>query len=200
MLLMKELLSTSCSIVRDVSVFQQHSVSSYSSHDIVELLRYSISLMWPANNPDLNRVDYRIWGVMLKRIYTKYQSGTWTSCVSNLLRHGLNARRAAWMMKSISGQKYKKRCQRIEYGHFDSSWNVACLNFSFAAQYNNWLFPKTSNFRENNITSIRRTNSEYHKKVWGGRPIVQYSDGLPWALQKRLNRSRCRLGCGVGWV
>jgi len=22
----------------------------------------------------------------------------------------------------------------------------------------------------------------------------------PWALQKRLNRSRCRLGCGLGWA
>ena len=31
------------------------------------------------------------------------------------------------------------------------------------------------------------------------RPIVKYRDFLAWAMQKRLNRSRCRLGCGLGW-
>jgi len=31
-----------------------------------------------------------------------------------------------------------------------------------------------------------------------GRPIVKYRDFLPWAVQKRLNRSRCRLGYGFG--
>jgi len=30
--------------------------------------------------------------------------------------------------------------------------------------------------------------------------IVKYSDILPWAVQKRLNRSICRLGCGLGWA
>ena len=33
-----------------------------------------------------------------------------------------------------------------------------------------------------------------------GRPIVKYRDALPWALQKRLNRSRCRLGLGLEWA
>ena len=30
------------------------------------------------------------------------------------------------------------------------------------------------------------------------RPVVKYRDTLRWAVQKRLNRSRCRLGCGLG--
>jgi len=30
-------------------------------------------------------------------------------------------------------------------------------------------------------------------------PIVNYRHFLLWAVQKRLNRSRCRLGCWVGW-
>jgi len=31
-------------------------------------------------------------------------------------------------------------------------------------------------------------------------PIVRYRDFLSWAVQKRLNRLICRLGCGLGWV
>ena len=33
-----------------------------------------------------------------------------------------------------------------------------------------------------------------------GRPVVKYTNSLPWALQKRLNRTRCRLGLGFGWA
>jgi len=31
------------------------------------------------------------------------------------------------------------------------------------------------------------------------RPIVNYRDPLPWAVQKLLNRSRCRLALELGW-
>jgi len=33
-----------------------------------------------------------------------------------------------------------------------------------------------------------------------GAPIVKYRDFMPWAVQKRLNRLRCRFGCWVGWT
>ena len=33
-----------------------------------------------------------------------------------------------------------------------------------------------------------------------GRPIVKYRDTLRSSVQKLLNRSRCRLGCGLGWA
>jgi len=33
-----------------------------------------------------------------------------------------------------------------------------------------------------------------------GHPTVKYRDTLRSSVQKRLNRSRCRLGCGRGWV
>ena len=32
-----------------------------------------------------------------------------------------------------------------------------------------------------------------------GRPIVKYRDTLRSSVQKRPNRSRCHLGCGLGW-
>jgi len=31
-----------------------------------------------------------------------------------------------------------------------------------------------------------------------GRPIVRYRDTLRSSVRKRLNRSRCRFGCGMG--
>jgi len=31
-------------------------------------------------------------------------------------------------------------------------------------------------------------------------PIVKYRDFLPWAVQKLLHQSICRLGCGLGWA
>jgi len=33
-----------------------------------------------------------------------------------------------------------------------------------------------------------------------GRPIVKYRETLRSSVQKRLNRSRCRLGCRLGWA
>ena len=38
--------------------------------------------------------------------------------------------------------------------------------------------------------------------IWRGkdRRIVKYRDTLRSSVPKRLNRSRCRLGCGLGWA
>ena len=37
--------------------------------------------------------------------------------------------------------------------------------------------------------------------MWGkGRPVVEYRDTVQSSVQKRLNRLRCRLGCGLGWA
>ena len=33
-----------------------------------------------------------------------------------------------------------------------------------------------------------------------GRPIVKYRDTLRSPVRIRLNRSRCHLGCGLGWA
>ena len=33
-----------------------------------------------------------------------------------------------------------------------------------------------------------------------GHPIVKYRDTLRSSVQKWLNQSRCRLGCGLGWA
>jgi len=33
-----------------------------------------------------------------------------------------------------------------------------------------------------------------------GKPIVKYRNTLQSSVQKWLNRSRCRFGCGIGWA
>jgi len=35
---------------------------------------------------------------------------------------------------------------------------------------------------------------------WIGAPIVKHRHFLPYAVQKRLNRSICRFGCGLEWA
>jgi len=43
---------------------------------------------------------------------------------------------------------------------------------------------------------MERGNFEERK----GRPIVRYRDTVQSPVQKRWNRSRCRLDCGLGWA
>ena len=51
----------------DFFIFQQDSAPAHSARDTIELLRRETPDfigpdVWPANSPDLNQVDYRIWG------------------------------------------------------------------------------------------------------------------------------------------
>ena len=55
-------------------VFQQDSAPAHRARDTVELLRRETPQfispdMWPANSPDVNPVDYRIWCMMQERVY-----------------------------------------------------------------------------------------------------------------------------------
>jgi len=79
------------SIAEDVFVFHQDNAPAHLARDTVELLRcetpqFITPDMWPANSCDLNLVDYCIWDMMQKCVYTKYQSTIWTTCGSGLLR------------------------------------------------------------------------------------------------------------------
>lgn len=55
-------------------VFQQDSAPAHRAYDTVEMLRLNTPAfipptVWPPNSPDLNPVDYRIWGVLQERVY-----------------------------------------------------------------------------------------------------------------------------------
>src|SRR6218665_4221549 len=59
--------------------------TAHRAKDTIALLRCeTLSFigpeLWPANSPDLNPVDYRIWGLIQERVYsTRQQYGTSTS-------------------------------------------------------------------------------------------------------------------------
>ena len=58
----------------DFFIFQQDSAPAHRARDTIELLRRETADfigpdLWPANSPDLNPVDYRIWGLIQERVY-----------------------------------------------------------------------------------------------------------------------------------
>jgi len=74
--------------------------------------------LWPPNNPDLNPVDYKIWGVMQQRVYqTKVQD------VNDLKRRMINV--WADMQQTVIDDaidQWRKRlhaCVRAREGHFE---------------------------------------------------------------------------------
>jgi hypothetical protein len=55
-------------------VFQQDNVLAHRAKETVEFLsretpEFVSPLLWPPNSPDLNPVDYKIWGVLQERVY-----------------------------------------------------------------------------------------------------------------------------------
>jgi len=58
----------------DFFIFQQDSAPAHRARETIELLRRETPDfvgpdLWPANSPDLNPVDYRIWGPIEERSY-----------------------------------------------------------------------------------------------------------------------------------
>jgi len=63
----------------DFFIFQQDSAPAHHAWETIELLRRETPYLirpdlWPANSPDLNPVDYRIWGLIQERVY---QTAIW---------------------------------------------------------------------------------------------------------------------------
>jgi len=71
-------------LAEDVFVFQQDSAPPHCACETVQLLQqqtpgFNSPDLWPPNSPDLNPVDYRIWGLMqerARRACTRLQSQT----------------------------------------------------------------------------------------------------------------------------
>ena len=53
---------------------------------------------------------------------------------------------------------------------------------------------------KNHVLDGRPDHSMGRGNFEGGRGVLLYSDTLRSSVQKRLNRSRCRLGYGLGWA
>ena len=61
-------------VVGDNFVFQQDSAPAHQARDTVELQQRETAdfispELWPPNSPDLNPVDYKIWGFMQQCVY-----------------------------------------------------------------------------------------------------------------------------------
>ena len=58
----------------EITIFQQDSALAHRARDIGDFLcrstpQFITSDLWLPNSPDLNPVDYKIWGVMQDRVY-----------------------------------------------------------------------------------------------------------------------------------
>ena len=57
-------------------MFQQDSAPAHRARDTIQLLQQETPDfigpdLWPPNSPDLNSVDYKIWGVMQQHVYER---------------------------------------------------------------------------------------------------------------------------------
>lgn len=73
-LLMQELLPVIRNISGDFFVFQQDGAPAHRARQTVGLLQQETPAfispdLWPPNSPDLNPVDYKVWGEMQQRVY-----------------------------------------------------------------------------------------------------------------------------------
>ena len=73
-LLAQHLLPAITELSGEFFIFQQDSAPAHRAYDTVDMLRretpaFIAPSVWPPNSPDLNPVDYKIWGVMQDRVY-----------------------------------------------------------------------------------------------------------------------------------
>ena len=73
-LLKQQILPVMHRIAGDTCVFQQNSAPAHRARDTFQLLQqetpeFNAPNLWPPNNPDLNLVDYHVWGLMQERVY-----------------------------------------------------------------------------------------------------------------------------------
>ena len=63
-----------CRRLADFFVFQQDSAPAHRARDTLQLLQrdtpeFIAPDLWPPNSPDLNPLDYKIWGMMQQVVY-----------------------------------------------------------------------------------------------------------------------------------
>ena len=122
-LLSQQLLPAIRALSDEFFIFQQDSAPAHRAHDTIEMLRLNTPAfipptLWPPNSPDLNPVDYKIWGVLQERVYK-----TRIRDVEHL-KERLVEEWASFDQKIIDGSinQWRKRlraCVSADGGHFE---------------------------------------------------------------------------------
>jgi len=73
-LLSQQMIPAIKQVAGDTFVFKQDSTLAHHARDTIQLLQretpdFTGPDLWPPNSPDVNPVDYKIWGVMQQRVY-----------------------------------------------------------------------------------------------------------------------------------
>jgi len=107
------------------SFFQQDNAPAVRAHEKVALLKREVPAfiapnLWPPNSPDLNPVDYKVWGTMQDRDYrTKVRD------VDDLKQRLIDVRdslKQSVIDDTISQWRSQLRaCVRAKGGHFEQS-------------------------------------------------------------------------------
>jgi len=132
-LLKQEMLSDIRAISGDFFIFQQDNAPAHRARETVALLRREVPAfiapnLWPPNSPDLNPVDYKVWGTMQDRDYrAKVRDvddlkqrliDVWDSLQQGVIDDAINQ----WRSRL-------RACVRAKGGHFEQSFCNLHLNF-----------------------------------------------------------------------
>jgi len=112
-------------------LFQQVSAPEHHTCETIELLQcetpdFITPDLWPPNCPDLNRMDYRIWGVLQERVYWKSVKN-----VDELKRHLVEA----WLgiqqgvIRQLTNGKFAlMRVSKPKESTLNTFYDVLCHN------------------------------------------------------------------------
>src|ERR1700761_4622042 len=107
----------------DVFTFQQDNAPAHRARETVQLLAaetpdFIPPSLWPPNSPDLNPVDYKIWGVLQDRVYrTRIQN---VDQLKERLRNEWDNFEQQIIEKAISQWRKRLRaCVKESGGHFE---------------------------------------------------------------------------------
>jgi hypothetical protein len=122
-LLSQNLLPAIRDIAGEFFVFQQDSAPSHRARETITFLSQNTPdfispFLWPPNSPDLNPVDYRIWGLLQERVYStpirdvehlkQRLIEEWSMFDQRIVDHAVNEWRARL-----------RACVQNEGGHFE---------------------------------------------------------------------------------
>jgi len=98
-------------------VFQQDSAPAHRARDTLQLLQcdtpeFIAPDLWPPNSPDLNPVDYKIWGTMQQRVYqTRIRDITeLKERLIDVWRGAVDCSSLSWMKPSMNGASFASVC------------------------------------------------------------------------------------------